>query len=353
MKIGLIGLQNSGKTTLFSSLSSSGEEKGTIKTVKVPDKRLDELAKIFNPRKTVYATLEINDFPGLGLSSEGKLKITNEFLNNVKNSKALFYVIRMFENEAAPHPLLSIDAIRDLKFLESEFLFADMALVENRIEKLKKDFQKSKSEQAKKELPLMEKLQSHLEKELPLRYLELDENEKKILASYQFLTIKPTIAAINFDEKYINSSDVEIEKIKKEFSKYPLKIMPFFAKIEAEISQLDPESAREFMKDLGLKESSLEKMIRVLYEELNLYSFFTVGEDECRAWTITKGSNAQEAAGEIHSDFYAKFIRAEVVHYEDFIRAGNFQKCKENGTWRLEGKEYIVKDGDILTIRHN
>jgi len=353
MKIGLIGLQNSGKTKLFSSLSSTGEEKGSIKTVKVPDKRLDELTKIFNPKKTVYATLEITDSPGLGLSSEGKLKITNDFLNNVKNSKALFYVIRNFENESSPHPLTTIDPIRDLNFLESEFLFADMALVESRIEKLKKDFQKSKNEQIKKELPLMEKMQAHLEKEIPLRYLELDENEKKLLSSYQFITIKPAIAAINFEEKYIETAEEEIAKIKQSFDKYHLNILPFFAKIEAEISQLDSDSANEFMKDLGLQESSLQKMIRALYEELNLYSFFTVGEDECRAWTITKGSNAQEAAGEIHSDFYAKFIRAEVVHYEDFIKHGSFQKCKEAGAWRLEGKEYIVKDGDIMTIRHN
>lgn len=360
MQIGLVGLQYSGKTTLFNTLTKTQEseaalqaDKANLAVVKVPDERLDKSAAIFNPPKKVNATIEVYDIPGLRVSEDGKVKITAEFLNNVKNNDALFYVIRQFNNDAVPHPEGSVDPLRDIQFLETEFLLSDMALLETRREKLTKEIQKSKNEQAKRELPLIEKCLEHVEKELPLRLLQFDEAEKKILASYQFLTLKPLVVAVNFDEDSIDKVDSVVSSIDKAFHRYKLTVIPFFAKFEYELSQMSEEEAEVFMKDFGITESALNKILKISYQVLGLQSFLTVGEDECRAWTIRKNMTAQEAAGVIHTDFFNKFIRAEVVHYDDFMHYGSFQKCKEAGVWRLEGKEYIVKDGDILSIRHS
>lgn len=360
MQIGLVGLQYSGKTTLFHTLakgreseSAANSEKANISTVKVPDERLDKLTAIFNPLKKVNATIEVYDIPGLKLGEDGKMKITTDFLNNVRNNDALFYVIRQFENELVSHPEGSINPIRDIQFLETEFLFSDMATLENRLEKLKKEILKSKSDQAKRELPLIERCLHQTEKEYPIRLIEFDAAEKKILSSYQFLTSKPLIVGINFDENSIDKVDSVINEITKTLDRYPVKVIPFFGKIEYELSSMNDEDAKTFMEEYGIKDSALNKILQSSYELLGLQSFFTVGEDECRAWTIKKNSNAQEAAGVIHTDFFNKFIRAEVVHYDDFMKNGSFVKCKETGSWRLEGKEYIVKDGDILNIRHS
>jgi GTP-binding protein YchF len=360
MQIGLVGLQYSGKTTLFNTLTKTDEtdsaaqsDKANLAVVKVPDDRLDKATEIFKPPTKVNATIEVYDIPGLRVSEDGKVKITPDFLNNVKNNDALFYVIRQFSNDAVPHPENSIDPLRDILFLETEFLLADMALLETRKERLEKDLQKSKNEQAKKELPLIQKCLTHIEKELPLRLLEFDDSERKLLSSYQFLTLKPLVVAVNFDEDSADKVDSILEGIQKGFDKYSITLIPFFARFEYELSRMNDEEALAFMEDFGIKESALNKILRISYHVLGLQSFLTVGEDECRAWTIKKNTTAQEAAGVIHTDFYNKFIRAEVVHYDDFLHYGSFQKCKEAGVWRLEGKEYIVKDGDILSIRHS
>lgn len=359
MQIGLVGLQYSGKTTLFNILAElkSGEgnikEEANIAVVKIPDERLDKLTEIFRPQKQVNATIEVYDIPGLRTSDEGKLKITSAFLNNVKNNDALFYVIRNFKNDSVPHPNNKIDPINDINFLETEFLLTDMEFLEKRLDKVKKDIQKSKDDRLKHELPVIEKCYNHVEKELPLRTLGLDDNEKKLLSGYQLLTLKPAAVAVNFDDNSVDEAENEIEKIRKQFSKNGLIFIPFFAKIEEELNDLSAEERAVFMEDYGIKESAKSKILKTSYELLGLESFFTAGEDECRAWTIKKNYTAQQAAGVIHSDFYNKFIRAEVVSYDHFMEHKSFAKCKENGTWRLEGKEYIVKDGDILTIRHS
>lgn len=352
MQIGLIGLQNSGKTTLFNTVSmNSGDSNRTV--VRVPDTRLDELTKLFNPKKQINATLEIIDIPGLQLSDEGKVKITNDFLSKVKNNDALFHIVRQFENEAVPHPEGVVDVIRDIQFLETEFLLSDMTLIENRLEKIQKEIQKTKNEHVQREFPVFKKLQEHIETELPLRDLVLDENERRVLSGYQFLTLKPLLIGINFDENSKNSVDKILEEIKSRFPNSNFLIIPFFGQFEFELSQLSEEESSIFMNDFGISESALNRILRTLYQLLGLQSFFTVGEDECRAWTIKVNNTAQEAAGAIHSDFYAKFIRAEVVHYVEYMKYGSFAKCKEAGVWRLEGKEYLVKDGDILNIRHS
>jgi GTP-binding protein YchF len=352
MQIGLIGLQNSGKTTLYNTVAfSSSESNRTV--VKVPDDRLDKLTQLFNPKKQINAILEIIDIPGLQLSDEGKVKITNDFLSKVKNNDALFHIVRQFENEAVPHPEGNVDVLRDIQFLETEFLLADMTLIENRIEKIQKEILKTKNEQVQREFPIFKKLQEHVEKEIPLRDLELDDSEKKILSGYQFLTLKPLLIGINFDENSKDSVEEIVNKVKAVFSNTNYQIIPFFGQFEFELSQLPDEESSIFMSDFGIEESAFTRILRTLYQLLGLQSFFTVGDDECRAWTIKINMTAQDSAGVIHSDFYSKFIRAEVVHYDSYMQYGSFAKCKEAGVWRLEGKDYIVKDGDILNIRHS
>jgi len=360
MQIGLVGLQYSGKTTLFNTIAGiedaemqMGKEEATIEVVKVPDQRLDILNEMFNPKKSVNATIEIFDTPGLKMSDDGKVKITTQFLNNVKNNDALFYVVRQFSDGSVAHPMNTVDPIRDIEFLDTEFLFYDLAFLDNRIEKLKKDILKIKDEKAKRELPIIEKCFAHVEEEKPLRTLELSDDELKVLSGYQLLTMKPLLIGINLDENSIEDVDQIINGIRETLSNKNQTIVPFFGKIEYELSTMDEEDRVTFMEDYGIKESALAKILSSAYEKLGLQSFFTVGEDENRAWTIRKNYTAQDSAGVIHTDFYNKFIRAEVVHYDDYITHGSFSKCKDAGVWRLEGKQYIVKDGDILNIRHS
>jgi len=358
VQIGLVGLQYSGKTTLFNTIAGIDEdaaqsmkEDATIEVIKVPDERLDKLTEIFNPKKQVNATIEFFDFPGLRMSDDGKVKITNSFLANVKNNDALVYVIRQFDSEMVAHPLNSVDPLRDIKFLESEFLLSDYGFLENRLEKLNKDVIKANNPALKAELPLIQKCFNAVEEEKPLRSLNLNADEIKKLTGYQLLTLKPVAVAINFDENSLDKVESIVNEIKKGLNQ-DTHIIPFFAKIELELAKLDEEDRKIFMDDYGIKESALNKVISTSYDLLGLQSFFTVGEDECRAWTIRKGYTAPEAAGVIHSDFYAKFIKADVVSYNDFMTHKSLSKCRDFGVRKLEGKEYIVKDGDILDIRH-
>ncbi len=360
MQIGLVGLQYSGKTTLFKTLIGKSAEEDSftgneskIEIVRIPDERLDRLTEIFKPKRKVNATIEIFDTPGLRMSEEGKVKITTAFLNDVRNNDALFFVVRQFKNDSVPHPMGNIDAVRDINFLESEFLFSDLEFLENRLERLNKEFKKKKDDTLKREIALIEKCYNNVVDEKPLRILDLNRDELKMLSGYQLLTLKKLAIALNLDEDSVADSRNIVESIKEKLNDKTITIIPFSAKIENELIQLSEEDRQLFMEELGIKESALTKILRTSYEILGLQSFFTVGEDETRAWTIKKGYTAQQAAGVIHTDFFNRFIRAEVVNYDDFINYGSFQKCKEAGVWRLEGKEYIVKDGDILNIRHN
>jgi ribosome-binding ATPase YchF (GTP1/OBG family) len=228
-----------------------------------------------------------------------------------------------------------------------------MAIIEKRIESLKKQILKIQDDNLKKELVVLEKCFNVLQEEKPLRDAELNKEDLKILKTYQFLSLKPQLIAINLDETQINEADKYLNELVKLKAGKNTKALSFFGKIEMEMSELSEEEASVFMQEYGIKNSALDTIIKEAYSLLGLQSFLTIGEDECRAWTIRKGSTAQEAAGEIHSDFFAKFIRAEVVHYNEFIKHGSFAKAKESGTWRLEGKEYVVKDGDIISIRHS
>ncbi|MER3523405.1 MAG: redox-regulated ATPase YchF [Ignavibacteria bacterium] len=360
MQIGIVGLPFSGKSTLFQTITKThldpavlGKVEAHHAVVKVPDPRVDRLAAIFLPKRTVYASIEFVDVVGLKKGESGSTQFTTHFLANVKSNDALVQVVRLFNNDAVPHPEGSIDAERDIAAFETEFLLADLAVVENRLERLNKQVMKSGDELAKRELPVLEKCKALLDAETPLRKHDFTKEELHLLKTYQLLSIKPMLIALNLDESQLGVAEQLVQRLATKKQGRNTKVVSFFGKIEMEMSELSDEEARAFMDEYGIKASALDTLIRESYALVGLQSFFTVGEDECRAWTIKKGMTAQEAAGVIHSDFFAKFIRAEVVSYDDFIAAGgSFAKAKEAGHWHLEGKEYIVKDGDILSIRH-
>ncbi|NWF88297.1 MAG: redox-regulated ATPase YchF [Ignavibacteriaceae bacterium] len=360
MQIGIVGLPFSGKTTLFQTITKTlldtshlSRPDTHLAVIKVPDSRLDKLNEIFNPKKKVNATIEFIDVAGLKSDESGSVKFSGNFLANVKNNDALLLVVRLFNDESVVHPEGSIDMMRDINLFETEFILSDLAIVEKRIESLKKQILKTQDDMMKRELALLEKCNIHLQNEKPLRDLELTKEDIALLKTYQLLSAKPLLMALNLDETQTKEKDNFLnELVKTKVGKHS-KALAFFGKIEFEMTELSEDDANIFMSEYGINESALSGIIREAYSLLGLQSFFTVGEDECRAWTIRKGMNAQEAAGEIHSDFFNKFIRAEVVHYEDFIKCGSFAKAKETGVWRLEGKEYIVKDGDIISVRHS
>ena len=360
MQIGIVGLPFSGKSTLFQTITKTHLDQFQLTKseshhaiIKVPDERLDKLTEIFKPLKKTNAAIEFVDVIGLQKGDSGSSQFTGNFLASVKTNDALIQVVHLFDNESAPHPLESIDMMRDINIFETEFILSDLSIVEKRIENLKKQILKIHDDHLKRELALLEKCYSILQEERPLRETEFLKEDFLILKNYQLLTLKPMLISLNLAEDQIGETEKYFDLLVKNKIGKNTKAIAFFGQIELELSELDNFDAQAFMKEYGIKESALTGIIREAYNLLGLQSFFTVGDDECRAWTIHKGMNAQEAAGVIHSDFFNKFIRAEVVHYNDFISSGSFAQAKEHGLWRLEGKEYLVKDGDILTIRHN
>lgn len=360
MQIGIVGLPFCGKTTLFQTITKTHLDAAELAKsdthqamVKVPDSRLDKLTEMFNPKKKANAAIDFVDVVGLQKGDSGSTQFTGNFLGKVKTNDALVQVVRLFDEPSVPHPDGSINLIRDVNNFEAEFIISDLAIVEKRMETIKKQIMKTQDDNLKREIPVLEKCFDLLQKEIPLRDAGLNAEESLILRSYQLLTAKPMLIALNFDESQVDQAEQFLNELVKEKLGNNTKAMSFFGKIEMEMSELSDDDAEVFMKDYGIKESALDILIRESYDLLGLQSFFTVGEDECRAWTIRKGMTAQEAAGEIHTDFYKKFIRAEAVHYDDFVELGSFAKAKDAGKWRLEGKEYIVKDGDIISVRHS
>ncbi len=361
MEIGIVGLPVSGKTTLFSTLTGQEVEarpgSGKIEVhrgiVKVPDKRLDTLTEIFQPKKQVNATIEYIEVGGIEKDAARSRGIDPQVLQVLKNTDALCLTVRAFENEYYPHPEGSIDPRRDYETLETEFLLSDLQIVENRVGRLEKQVMKAKDEKSVKELELLKRCQAHLEQERPLRELEFTEEEKLMLRGFQFLTAKPLVVVLNINEADLGREDRWLTQFEDVAAQKNVAVIALSAKVEQEISQLPEEDAQMFLEELGIEEPALSKLIRTSFELLGLISFFTVGEDECRAWTIRKGTPAQKAAGAIHSDLERGFIRAEVVSFEDFMKYKSLSACREHGVLRLEGKDYIVQDGDIITVRFN
>jgi hypothetical protein len=361
MQIGIVGLPYSGKSTLFQAVARMRLDPATLGraethqgVVKVPDIRLDRLAEIFSPRKTIHATIEFVDVAGLKKGESGSTQFTTNFLASVKNNDALVQVVRLFANDSVPHPDGNVDVLRDVAVFETEFILSDLAIIESRLERIAKQLQKSPDETVKREQPLLQRCHQILEQERPLREAPFGKEELQLLKTYQLLTLKPMLIAINCDESQRELAKEVVGKVAAARAGTNTKAMFFFGRIDLEISELPPGEAKSFLAEYGIAESALDTLIREAYALLGLRSFFTVGEDECRAWTIRAGMTAQESAGVIHSDFYARFIRAEVVHYDDFLNHGNsMAKAKEAGVWRLEGKEYSVRDGDIISVRHS
>ncbi len=363
MQIGIVGLPNSGKTTIFNALTrgeaettayASGSMEVHTAVVDVPDERVGRLSEIFKPKRTIYAKVQYNDIGGVtkGIGSSGGM--SGQLLNRMSQNDALLLVIRAFENELVPHPEGSVDPVRDVEIVLTEFLLSDMSLVDNRLkrieERLKKGGDPKERTAYKEEKELLLRLQTVLEEEKPLRGIELTPEEEKTLRAFGLLTLKPLLVVVNAGEE-----GYELPEELAELNDQPeTAVMVLQGKVEMELAQMDPEEAAEFLEAFGIEEPGLNRVIRKSYELLGLQSFFTVGEDEVRAWTVRKGATAVEAAAAIHTDLARGFIRAEVIHYDDLIACGgSMAEARKQGLLRLEGKEYVVRDGDIVHIRFN
>ncbi|NLB52306.1 MAG: redox-regulated ATPase YchF [Syntrophomonadaceae bacterium] len=353
MQLGIIGLPSSGKTTIFELLAdnsslASNSAKANLATARIPDHRIDFLSSLFKPKKTTFAQLEIIDVPSL---IPGMAKNTAQFLASVRKADALLQVVRVFENDNIPTLSGEINPVKDIEAINYELLLADLDLIEKRIQRINEN---KKKNTMLKELGLLERIKDTLENAKPLSSMDFDEEEQLLLANYQFLTNKPILVCLNISEEDILSDEYDGKIDLYEYAETNgINFIEVSASIEKEIAQLDEEDKRIYMEDIGIKESGVVKIARLMYSSLGLISFFTVGEDEVKAWTINDGTVARKAAGKIHSDIERGFIRAEVIKYEDLHDLKSVVLVKEKGLFRLEGKEYIVKDGDIINFRFN
>ena len=365
MKLGIVGLPNVGKSTLFNSLAKAGAESANypfctidpnVGVVTVPDERLNVLGEMYHTKKIIPAAIEFVDIAGLVKGASKGEGLGNQFLANIREVDAIVHVVRCFENSNIVHVDGSINPLRDIETINLELIFSDLEILERRISKVSKVARNDKS--AAKELGLLNKVKAHLEDgKLAKTFEEVDDEEEQAwLESYNLLTYKPVIYAANVSEDDLADDAANNEGVQavREYAKgEQSEVFVVCAEIEAEISELDDDEKKMFLEDLGLKESGLEKLIKASYKLLGLISYLTAGEPEVRAWTITEGTKAPQAAGKIHSDFERGFIRAEVVSYDDLIACGSHTAAKEKGLIRLEGKDYVVKDGDIMLFRFN
>jgi GTP-binding protein YchF len=361
LRAALIGFGSSGKTTLFQLMTSArdtvrgGQGRGdaAIGVSRVPDTRLDRLTAMYNPRKRVPATVEFADFAAPGGSAAAQTLID---VAAYKNANALVHVVRAFRDESVPHPTGSINPARDAQAMEDELILADLGVAERRIERLDKDLKKNRSADLEREREVLVQCRTALEAGRPLRALNLQGDDQRRLRGFQFLSAKPLLLVVNLDEADLASATriqdaAAAAGLESFLSRAATGTVAVCAKIELEIAQLEPTDARAFLSDLGLTESGLDRVIRASYDLLGYISFFTVGEDECRAWSIPRGTTAQVAASEIHSDIARGFIRAEVVSYDALTARGTMAACRDRGEVRLEGKDYVVQDGDVINFR--
>jgi GTP-binding protein YchF len=363
LRAALIGFGSSGKSTLFQLMTSAhgtartahGKGETTVGISKVPDARLDRLTAMYNPRKRVPATVEFTDLAAMAAGAKALVDVVA-----YKNADALVHVLRAFSDPSVPHPSGSSDPARDARAMEDELILADLGVAERRLERLERDLKKSKSAELERERDVIVICKGALEQGKPLRALDLKGEDLKRLRGFQFLSAKPLLIVINLDESQLTSSGDEATRIDRAaaatgltsfLSHASTAAVAVCAKIELEIAQLDAADASAFLADLGLSASGLDRVIRASYDLLGYISFFTVGEDECRAWSIPRGTPAQLAAGEIHSDIARGFIRAEVVSYDALVARGSMAVCRDHGEVRLEGKDYVVQDGDIINFR--
>jgi hypothetical protein len=350
-----------GKTTIFNLLTGanaetsnflSGKTETNIRAAIVADRRIDFLSGMYKPRKTIHAMIQFSDVPGLVQGSSQGQGVGNQFLNSIRNVDMLAHIVRAFDNEDVPHVSGEVNPLRDIETINMELLLADMEIIEKRIERIKTGKKVKKENEI--ELEVLQKCLSSLENEISIGQLDLTESEKMVLKNYSFLTEKPIILVINTDEQQLKlKSYPGKEQVEAYANEHRLPLIEICGKIEMEINQLPAEDRELFMADLGISESGIDRLARAAYDYLGLIPFFTVGADEVKAWTIQKETDAKQAAGKIHSDIERGFIRAEVVKYHDLESLGSMAKVKEKGLSRLEGKDYIVEDGDIINFRFN
>ncbi len=384
LRIGIVGLPQSGKTSLFNAITRanapiSGYATSTVQAnaavVQVPDGRLQPLAEIFKPKKVTYATVEFVDVAGMGQKDQGEQSegLSAEFLGHIRNADALAIVLRTFVNEQVPHPLGSIDPLRDLERLDAELALTDLATVERRIERTAKAA-KSGEKKYLQELETLQRLRTALNELQPVRHLELSSQEQALLRELFLLTLKPRMYVLNVGEDVLAEAAELLEALRRgqdaeralegellgvaavaaRARQEGAEVVAVSARLEAELSELSEEDAAEYLASLGLPRLGADRVIQVGYRLLNLITFLTVGEDEVRAWTVTKGAKAPEAAGKIHSDIERGFIRAEITHFDDFMACGgSFAAAARKGLQRLEGKDYVIQDGDIAHFRFN
>lgn len=360
---GIVGLPNVGKSTLFNAITKKNILAANypfatidpnVGVVIVPDERLVRLEEMYIPEKTIPTSIEFTDIAGLVKGASSGEGLGNQFLSHIRETDAIIEVVRCFKDNNIIHVEGEIDPIRDIEIINLELTIADLEIVGNRIEKMRKKAESNKDKEALKEMEALSKAKEALLNNIPLRLVDFTKEEQKILKSYSFLTIKPMIYLANISEEEVALEDNEFVKMVRDYAtKEHAKCVRICAKVESELSELNIEDKEDMLNMLGLEESGLNKLIKETYDLLGLATYFTVGPDECRAWTFKKGMNAKECAGIIHTDFERGFIRAEVISYQDLIDCGSELKVKEAGRARLEGKEYIMQDGDICHFRFN